>query len=56
VDLLIGDASKAYQKLGWQPKYTLAEMVTEMVASDIQIFSKEKFLKDNGFETKNEFE
>jgi GDPmannose 4,6-dehydratase len=56
VDLLIGDASKAYQKLGWKPKYTLAEMVTEMVASDIQIFSKEKFLKDNGFETKTGFE
>jgi GDPmannose 4,6-dehydratase len=56
VDLLIGDASKAYEKLGWKPKYTLAEMVTEMIASDIQIFSKEKFLKDNGFETKTGFE
>ena len=56
VDLLIGDASKAHQKLGWKPKYTLAEMVTEMVASDIQIFSKEKFLKDNSFETKTGFE
>jgi hypothetical protein len=31
-------------------------MVKEMVASDIQIFEKEKFLKDNGFVTKNPFE
>jgi GDPmannose 4,6-dehydratase len=56
VDLLIGDPTKANTKLGWKPKYTLAEMVKEMVASDIQIFEKEKFLKDNGFVTKNPFE
>lgn len=56
VDLLIGDPTKANTKLGWKPKYTLAEMVKEMVASDIVIFQKEKFLKDNGFATKNEFE
>lgn len=56
VDLLIGDATKAKEKLGWTPKYTLAEMVTEMVASDLRIFEKEQFLKSNGFEVKNEFE
>lgn len=36
VDLLIGDATKAKEKLGWVPKYTLAEMVKEMVASDLE--------------------
>ncbi|MCK9403294.1 MAG: GDP-mannose 4,6-dehydratase [Chitinophagaceae bacterium] len=56
VDLLIGDATKAKQKLGWTPRYTLAEMVTEMVTSDLHIFEKEQFLKSNGFEVKNEFE
>lgn len=56
VDLLIGDPTKANTKLGWKPKYTLAEMVKEMVASDIIIFEKERFLKDNGFITKNTFE
>lgn len=56
VDLLIGDPSKAKQKLGWEPKYTLAEMVTEMVASDIRLFEKDEFLKKNGFDIKNEFE
>ena len=48
VDLLIGDATKAKEKLGWQPKYTLAETVKEMVASDIVIFKKEKHIKQSG--------
>ena len=39
VDLLIGDASKARRQLGWQPKYTLSEMVAEMVQSDLKLFS-----------------
>lgn len=56
VDLLIGDASKAKQKLGWEPRYTLAEMVKEMVASDVILFEKNKLLKDKGFDVKNEFE
>jgi GDPmannose 4,6-dehydratase len=56
VDLLIGDASKAQQKLGWKPKYTLAELVKEMVASDVKLFMKERHLKENGFAIKNQFE
>ena len=38
VDLLIGDATKAREKLGWQPKYTLKEMVKEMVVSDLETY------------------
>jgi GDPmannose 4,6-dehydratase len=38
VDLLIGDATKARTILGWKPKYTLAEMVREMVASDLETY------------------
>lgn len=56
VDLLIGDAGKAFEKLGWKPKYTLAQMVQEMVASDLRLFEKEKFLKSGGFKVKNQFE
>ena len=56
VDLLIGDASKAKEKLGWAPKYSLSEMITEMVASDLNIFEKDQFLKNSGFKIKNEFE
>jgi GDPmannose 4,6-dehydratase len=56
VDLLIGDASKAKEKLGWEPQYTLAAMVQEMVASDIKLFEKDQLLKNSGFDIKNEFE
>ena len=35
VDLLIGDASKARQKLGWKPKTSFAQLVKEMVAGDL---------------------
>jgi GDPmannose 4,6-dehydratase len=38
VELLIGDASKAKEKLGWTPRYTLREMIKEMVASDLQTY------------------
>ena len=48
VDLLIGDATKAKEKLGWQPKYNLAELVKEMVASDLIIFKKEKHIRQSG--------
>ncbi|HET6669618.1 MAG TPA: GDP-mannose 4,6-dehydratase [Pyrinomonadaceae bacterium] len=36
VDQLIGDASKARKVLGWAPKYTFAELVSEMVQSDLE--------------------
>lgn len=56
VDLLIGDAAKANEKLGWKPKYTLRDMVEEMVASDLELFKREKLLKDSGYTIKNQFE
>lgn len=49
VELLIGDASKAKNELGWEPKYTLQELVKEMVASDLNIFKKEKMLQEAGY-------
>jgi GDPmannose 4,6-dehydratase len=49
VDLLIGDATKAKEKLGWQPKYTLQEMVKEMVDYDLELFKKQKLLLQAGF-------
>lgn len=56
VDLLIGDPTKAKTKLGWKPKYDLSALVKDMVSSDLDLFSKEKFLKENGYIVKNEFE
>lgn len=38
VDILIGDSTKAREKLGWKPKYNLDELVKEMVASDMETY------------------
>lgn len=38
VDLLIGDPTKAKQTLGWQPKYTLRQMIAEMIENDLKMF------------------
>ena len=46
VDLLIGDNTKAKTKLGWKPRYTLDMLVKEMVQADLEIFKKEKYLKN----------
>ncbi|HEY4335051.1 MAG TPA: GDP-mannose 4,6-dehydratase [Puia sp.] len=56
VDLLIGDATKAQQKLGWKPVYTLPMLVKEMVDADVQLFRKERVLKESGFQVKNQYE
>ncbi len=56
VELLIGDAKKAEEKLGWKPKYSLQELVNDMMKGDLKAMKKEKFLKDAGFKTLNYFE
>ena len=56
VDLLLGDPTKANEKLGWKPKYTLQEMVSEMVAADVENFRKEKMLKDAGYNILKQYE
>jgi GDPmannose 4,6-dehydratase len=50
VDTLLGDASKAKAKLGWTPKTSFAELVAEMVASDLHIARREVFLAESGFD------
>lgn len=56
VDLLIGDASKARKQLGWKPEYDLPALVKEMVIADIDLFRKEKLLKDAGYIVRRQFE
>jgi GDPmannose 4,6-dehydratase len=56
VDLLIGDASKAFNKLGWRPTYTLEELVKDMVTNDLELFRKEQFLRKSGFRGMNQYE
>lgn len=47
VDLLIVDPSKS-KRLGWEPKYDLAALVKEMVASDLTLFKKDLLLMEAG--------
>ncbi len=56
VDLLIGDASKAFKKLGWKPKYDLVSLVKDMMTSDLKLMRKEAYLKKGGYEMLNYFE
>jgi GDPmannose 4,6-dehydratase len=56
VDLLIGDATKAKEKLGWVPKYDLAYLVKDMMQSDLHLMKKDAYLKEGGYKTMNYFE
>ena len=56
VDLLIGDASKAREKLGWKPNYDLQALVCDMVQSDLHQVKKDDYLQKGGFKTLNYFE
>jgi GDPmannose 4,6-dehydratase len=56
VDLLVGDATKAFEKLGWKPKYDLKALVTDMMHSDLHLVKKDEYLKKGGFATLNYFE
>jgi GDPmannose 4,6-dehydratase len=56
VELLIGDPTKSMTKLGWKPKYDLKGLVSEMVAADVELFQRDKLLKESGYKIKNQFE
>lgn len=56
VDLLIGKADKAREKLGWEPEYDLHMLISEMMMNDIKLVKKDAHIKDGGFETLNYFE
>ena len=53
VDLLIGDPTKAKEKLGWVPKHDLASLVKDMMQSDIKLMQKQQYLKKGGYSTNN---
>lgn len=56
VELLMGNPSKSFEKLGWKPKYDLPALVKDMVQSDLQLMRKEDYLKKGGYDTPNYFE
>ncbi len=53
VELLVGDASKAKAKLGWQPVYTVKELCKEMVQADLELFKRDKYLLEGGHKVLN---
>ena len=56
VDLLIGDATKAREKLGWVPEFDLQDLVKDMMQSDVKLMQKDQYLKEGNFKTFNYFE
>lgn len=56
VDLLVGNAEKAYKKLGWVPEYNIVELVKEMMEHDLVLMQKEQYLKNVGYKVCNYFE
>jgi len=53
VELLIGDATKANTKLGWKPKYDVQSLIKEMMEADIELFRRDKYLKEGGHKVLN---
>jgi GDPmannose 4,6-dehydratase len=56
VDDLLGDASKAREKLGWKPHISFQDLVAEMVEADLKEAQKDNLCLKEGFQTYNHFE
>jgi GDPmannose 4,6-dehydratase len=56
VDLLIGDASKARERLGWVPTYELSELVAEMMEYDLSLATKNRYLTTGGYRVSAAFD
>jgi GDPmannose 4,6-dehydratase len=54
VETLLGDATKARQKLGWTAEISIAEMIHEMVAHDLDLAKRSMLLRQNGFQINTE--
>ena len=49
VETLLGDASKAKQKLGWEPKISFNELVSEMMREDLKAAERDELVKKHGY-------
>ena len=56
VDLLVGDATKAKEKLGWEPELSLQDLVKDMMQHDVHLMKKELYLKKGGHDILNNYE
>ena len=56
VNLLLGDASKARERLGWTPKITFEQMVQEMMQTDLELAKRDDLVEREGFKAFKYFE
>lgn len=56
VELLIGDATKAKEKLGWVPEFDLLDLVKDMMKGDLKLMHKDQYLHDGGYDVLNYYE
>ena len=56
VVLLIGDPTKANEKLGWVPEHDLASLVKDMMQSDVKLMQKKQYLENGGYQTNTYFD
>lgn len=56
VDLLVGDATKAKQELGWTPEHSLQDLIAEMVLSDLQHAKKEQLISQSNISQPKHYE
>ena len=56
VDLLIGDPTKAKEKLGWVSETSIDDLIDDMMQSDLKLFERDNYLKEGGHQTLNHFE
>ena len=56
MESLLGDATKAKEKLGWQPRISFEELVAEMVQADLKEAERDALCQKEGFTTFNRYE
>ncbi|AYA36881.1 GDP-mannose 4,6-dehydratase [Hymenobacter oligotrophus] len=56
VELLIGDPTKAQEKLGWKPQYDLPALVQDMMQADLELFRRDATLREAGHKVLNYYE
>ena len=49
VDLLIGDPSKAKEKLGWVPEFNIVSLIKDMMQADVKLMQKQQYLNEGGY-------
>lgn len=53
VDLLVGDATKAKNELGWESTHDINSLVKDMVQADLTLFKRDKYLLQGGHKVMN---